>query len=362
MNNVLVSYILKNFLKTFFKVIFIIYCFGIILNLFEEIEFFKNSEVGILLPIILTGIFVPSMIINLLPFIIFISSMWFMIKIRNNKDLLILKIHGYSNIRIFSILAFTSFSIGWLVLCIANPVTSSMVKYYESTKAKYARDIDHLVTFNKNGLWIKENLKNGERIITAKKADESILKDVTIFQFDQNYSIKNKILAKEAFIKNNNWILKDVIIFSSLDGMLVKKITSTYQIYSIYNYDKIISLFNNSDSLSFIDLVTDYKKLTNNGYNKEFLNQILHSMLVLPFFLFLMTSLAAILTMSALKKTENFKFIVLGLVFCVMVYYLKDLSIALGKTDRIPLILSIWTPIIALSLFTFIGVLQINEK
>ena len=336
MNNVLVSYILKNFLKTFFKVIFIIYCFGIILNLFEEIEFFKNSEVGILLPIILTGIFVPSMIINLLPFIIFISSMWFMIKIRNNKDLLILKIHGYSNIRIFFILAFTSFSIGWLVLCIANPVTSSMVKYYESTKAKYARDIDHLVTFNKNGLWIKENLKNGE--------------------------IKNKILAKEAFIKNNNWILKDVIIFSSLDGMLVKKITSTYQIYSIYNYDKIISLFNNSDSLSFIDLVTDYKKLTNNGYNKEFLNQILHSMLVLPFFLFLMTSLAAILTMSALKKTENFKFIVLGLVFCVMVYYLKDLSIALGKTDRIPLILSIWTPIIALSLFTFIGVLQINEK
>ena len=153
---------------------------------------------------------------------------------------------------------------------------------------------------------------------------------MTIFQFDQNYSIKNKILAKEAFIKNNNWILKDVIIFSSLDGMLVKKITSTYQIYSIYNYDKIISLFNNSDSLSFIDLVTDYEKLTNNGYNKEFLNQILHSMLVLPFFLFLMTSLAAILTMSALKKTENFKFIVLGLVFCVMVYYLKDLSIALG--------------------------------
>ena len=44
------------------------------------------------------------------------------------------------------------------------------------------------------------------------------------------------------------------------------------------------------------------------------------------------------------------------------VYYFKDLSIALGQTDRIPLALSIWAPIIALSLFTFIGVLQINEK
>ena len=72
-----------------------------ILNLFEEIEFFKNLEVGIITPLILTSIFIPSMIIQLLPFIIFISSMWFMIKIRNNRDLLTMKVFGYSNIKIF---------------------------------------------------------------------------------------------------------------------------------------------------------------------------------------------------------------------------------------------------------------------
>ena len=85
-------------------------------------------------------------------------------------------------------------------------------------------------------------------------------------------------------------------------------------------------------------------------------------MLALPFFLFLMTAIASILTMNTLKKSDNLKYIVLGLVICVLVYYFKDLSIALGQTDRIPLALSIWAPIIALSLFTFIGVLQINEK
>ena len=52
-----------------------------------------------------------------------------------------------------------------------NPFTSSMVKYYEKTKSKYSRDIDHLVTFNKNGLWIKESLNKGERIISAKKPE-----------------------------------------------------------------------------------------------------------------------------------------------------------------------------------------------
>ena len=44
MNSILFKYLLSNFFKTIFKVILIFYSFGIILNLFEEIEFFKNFK------------------------------------------------------------------------------------------------------------------------------------------------------------------------------------------------------------------------------------------------------------------------------------------------------------------------------
>ena len=50
------------------------------------------------------------------------------------------------------------------------------------------------------------------------------------------------------------------------------------------------------------------------------------------------------------------------MILVIIIYYLKDFSLALGQIDRIPLILSIWAPVIALSFFTFIGVLQINEN
>ena len=362
MKNLLLNYILKNFLKTFFLCVLITYSFGMILNLFEEVEFFKNNDVSFLTPLMLTSIFVPSMVLKFLPFVIFISSMWFMIKIRNNKDLLTLKVYGYSNIKIFLILAFTSFILGWFILVVANPITSSMVKYYEKTKSQYARDIVHLVTFNNNGLWIKENLKDGDRVITASRTEKFKLIDVTIFHFDNKYNLYEKIFANEVDIETNNWNLKNVIIFKLEDGILKKTRANVFNIESIYNYEKITSLFNNSDTMSFIELIIDYKKLLNNGYNERFLNQSLHTMLALPFFLFLMTAIASILTMNTLKKSDNLKYIVLGLVISVLVYYFKDLSIALGQTDRIPLALSIWAPIIALSLFTFIGVLQINEK
>ena len=66
--------------------------------------------------------------------------------------------------------------------------------------------------------------------------------------------------------------------------------------------------------------------------------------------------------MNTMKKSDNFRLIILGLITSVLTFYFKDLSLALGQTDRISLVLAIWAPIIALSLFTFVGVLQINEK
>ena len=85
-------------------------------------------------------------------------------------------------------------------------------------------------------------------------------------------------------------------------------------------------------------------------------------MLSMPFFLLTMTALASILVLGKLTKSNNTRYIIVGLVSCIIIYYLKDLSIALGKTNRIPLTLATWMPIIIIGLFTSVGILQINEK
>ena len=239
MNKIFLNYLLLNFLKTFFVFILVFYCFGVILNLFEEIEFFKNIEVSIFIPLMLTSIFIPSMIIKILPFIIFLSSMWFMMKIRNNRDLLTLKVFGFSNFKIFLVLAITSFVLGCFILLFINPITSSMSKFYEKTKSNYSRDIDHLVTFNKNGLWIKENLKSSQRIITAARPDGKNLLDVTIFHINENSNLTEKISSEKVNIENNTWVLNEATVFKPEKGILEKETFESYKINSIYNYEKI---------------------------------------------------------------------------------------------------------------------------
>ena len=362
MNKILLNYILFNFLKTFFTFVLIFYIFGIILNLFEEVEFFKNINVSMLTPILLTSIYIPSLIIKILPFVIFFSSMWFMVRIRNNKNLLILKVHGYSNLKIFFILAFTSFFLGWFILFIINPISSSMSKYYEKTKSNYSKKIDHLITFNKNGLWMKETINGKNRIITATKPNGNYLLDTTIFHIDEKSNLVEKIFSEKVNVKNNNWKLKNAFVFKEENGILVKKMEKDYEIKSIYNLERINNLFKNFDTLSFIDLVFNYNKLEQIGYSKSFLDQGLHKKLSLPFFLFLMTGIASILTFNSLTKSNNLRFVMIGIIVSIIIFYLNDLSLALGQTEKISLALAIWSPILALSLISFIGVLQINEK
>ena len=81
MNKIITNYLIFGFLKVVFNVVLIFMCLGIILNLFEEIEFFKKLNEGIALPFLLTMMYIPNLIIKLLPFIILFMKLFFQMQI-----------------------------------------------------------------------------------------------------------------------------------------------------------------------------------------------------------------------------------------------------------------------------------------
>ena len=152
MSKIINLYLMVNYFKIVINAVLIFLALGIILNLFEEIEFFKNLNESFALPFILSFSFVPTLIIELMPFIVFLSSMFYFVSIRSNKDLLSIKIFGYSNLKITLIITFFTFLMGWILLLFITPITSTLVKFYETEKSKYSRDVDHIISVNKNGL------------------------------------------------------------------------------------------------------------------------------------------------------------------------------------------------------------------
>ncbi len=359
--NKITTYLISGFLKTILNFLLAFICLGIILSLFEEIEFFKNLDIGIGLPLMMTIMFIPNLMIKLLPFIVFLSSMWYIIAIRTNTDLLSLKVFGFSNLKIISILAVTAFLFGSFILFFINPLTSTMVKYYEVVKAKYSKDIDHLVSINKNGVWIRENINNKLYITSAKKIENNYLHDVTIYIMNNDSDLVSRVETERADITSTEWTMKFASIYN-LEENGVPTTKENYKLKSNYNIDKLSSLYKNLDTISFVDLLTNYNSLIQKGYTKKSLNEKLNSFYSLPIYLLLMVILASIFTIGSTNKLHNIHYVFIAIIICVVIYYFKDLSIALGQTNRISTNLAIWIPIIAISLFCSIGILQINEK
>ena len=80
------NYISKQFLLTFVKTVFIFFTLAFILNIFEEINFFKDLDVSIGLPIFLTFLNIPSILFEIFPFIFLITTQLFFIKLIEQNE------------------------------------------------------------------------------------------------------------------------------------------------------------------------------------------------------------------------------------------------------------------------------------
>ena len=134
------------------------------------------------LPIQLSLMIIPSIIINMLPFILFLSSMWVLIKLKNNRDLLSLRTFGISNGKFIFLFSSIAFIIGIIILTALNPITSVAVKYYEDIKGSYDLDKSHLASINANGIWIKEKIGKNINIIQSKELKGDFLIDISIIR------------------------------------------------------------------------------------------------------------------------------------------------------------------------------------
>ena len=161
-------------------------------------------------------------------------------------------------------------------------------------------------------------------------------------------------------IVNSPWKMKNVIVYNFTNND--QKSFESYNFETDKILEKINSLYRNLNTLSFLELVKDYKKLNEIGYSTKLLDEQIHKFISLPFFLFLMVVLASIFSIGTVNTKQNYYYVILSLLISIIIFYFKDLSIALGQTGKISLPLSVWMPVIVIGLFCSIGVIQINEK
>ena len=113
-----IKFLINTFLKSFFYVLLIIFCLVFIINLLTELEFFKDINISIFYPVYLSLLNSPTMIFEIFPFILLLSTQLFYIKLFNNNEIQIFKYSGLKNSRILIIISLVTLVLGLAIISI----------------------------------------------------------------------------------------------------------------------------------------------------------------------------------------------------------------------------------------------------
>jgi lipopolysaccharide export system permease protein len=352
-------YLIKLFYKKILVTSSIFFCLIIILNIFEEINFFKNLEINFLLPFFISLLRAPSNLFEVFPFIFLISSQFFFLDLINKNELETLKIHGLNNLKIIKILFLSSFFLSMLFVLIFYSVSAKLNFLYLDIKNKYSDDNKYLAVVTKNGLWIKDEIKEKTYIVNSTAIEDNFLKNVVISLFDKDFDLKSVITSPKVDITNFRWKIYQPTI--SIDN---KRIEYEENIYIELHFDlkKINSLYRNLSSLTPLELWKLKKDYESIGYSTNDIMLQLHKLISFPFYLTILTILMSIIMLNTRRDKTVIFHIILGVFISVIIYYFYYLFNLFGKNNTIPILTSVWLPLLILIIFIMIGLIRVNEK
>ena len=346
------------FLKSLLYVISIMFSLIFILNLLTELEFFKEIEVVVSFPILLSLLNSPSMIFEMLPFIFLITTQLFFIKLFNNNEIEIFKYSGLKNSNILQIFSIIAMITGIILTITFYNFSATFKNFYLEKKTKFTNDEKYLAVITKNGLWIKDEIDGRIYIINSSKIQDNFLISTFITEFDKNYNVIRSLKSEKINIKNKEWKINDVKIYNK-NNYEIKKLL---KINTNYDYKKIQTLYSNLSSLTIIQLYELRKNYEKLNYSLTDVNLQLLKICSYPLYLLLVAFFSSLI-MFRIKRLHNTTFkISLGLFFSVIIYYINNFFIVMGGTERITITFAILTPLIFLTIVNSLMVNRINDK
>jgi lipopolysaccharide export system permease protein len=353
-----IKYIINNFIKLLFLVSFIFFILVLLLNLFEELNFFKDTNESLYYPLLLNILNAPSILINIFPFIFLISTQFLHINLIEKNELIILKNFGIDNMKLISIISMVSFIASLLIIIVFYNFSAKLKHFYLEIKNDFASDNKYLAVITDNGIWMKDEIDNKTSIVNANLIEGNFLKNVVITQFDDNFIPKKYIYADNIDIKKNQWKIETAIIIENN----IRTVKDNLLFQSNFNSEKINTLFSNLTSLTIWELFDLRDEYNSVGYSVKEINLHLQKIYSFPVYLTILTIFASVLMLNVPFNKPKLFYLLMGIFVSVLIFYINHFSSLLGENNKLPIILSVWLPHVIVSILTGIGMVRINEK
>lgn len=274
-----------------------------------------------------------------------VSSLMYFSKKNKNNELLAAKSIGISNLKIVFPVILVIFIFGICNITIINPVGSMLLKKYQNYEAHNFKKHTSLVSLSKSGIWLKNKLHNENLIINALRISQlsNTMNDIKIFFINENGILKRQIFAKSILFRDNDIVIKEVILFDENFYLTKKKeIILPVKISISQIFENLATI----ETISFFELLEFIKIRKESGLSITRYLMYFTKELLSPFYIISMSMISFFFINSSVNRQK----IDLSFLYCLVVGFIMffgtNFIYTLSLSGNISITLAILFPII----------------
>ncbi len=280
---------------------------------------------------------------KVLPFAVLFGTMLTYIWLTRTNELIVTRAAGVSAWQFLLPSLALAGLIGVFVITVFSPLSSAMIARFERMEAEYLRGQESLLSVSPGGLWLREGNSERQYVIHASQVTESgaDLHDVIIFAFEGEDRFVERIDATDAVLREGYWDLDNVLI--TRPDTTAERLNQL-DVPTEMTLHRIQDSFASPETMSFWELPAFIKTMEDAGFSA--LRHRIHwySILAVPLLLSAMVLVAATFSLRLTRRGRLGLFVLAGLGSGFMLYFISDVSLALGMSGSLPPILSAWAP------------------
>lgn len=343
--SILSRYFLKSFAFWFFIISFSIIS---IISLIEMVEILRVSDTHVKISKGIQISFLRALehFSLLIPFFIFFASLATMLRLNENKEIIIFKTLGISFKKLSkNLILFMAFS-GISYLFILTPILASLhSKLVREERVLFPQKRDSMSISN-SGIWIRENNSKYNRIFNAKNFDfkSGVFFDVMIFEIKKDF-INSFFYSKQAKFENKQMILLDGRKVNGFEKERFDKLSRKTHL----SLETLENLQDPPEAFSFLGLFSFIKKGTELGMSMVSYKIHLQNYIGRVLMMISMAVLGLSITWNLSRFKKSVSIISIGILLSIVIHFCNNILIGMGANGRISIILACYSlPIITL--------------
>ncbi len=302
-----------------------------------------KEDVGFFTAMALSLLKLPSLTEKILPFAILFGAMFTFARLTRNQELTIVRASGMSIWQMLLPAVALTGLLGVVAVTVYNPFAATLATRFEQLEARYLKGRPSLLAVSSSGLWLRQADENGQSVIHALRVSAQGLQldDVIIFLYDTQNRFSGRIDAEHAALRDGYWLLQNAWETGSgrqpvLQEQLVLRTTLTPT--------QIQDSFASPETISFWELPRFIATAEAAGFSALRHRLHFYALLATPFLFCAMALIAASFSLRMSRLGGVSTLFLAGSFAGFLLYFISDVTHALGLSGILPALLAAWSP------------------